>query len=286
MKTKRRLPFDIAIVGLGMVGVHQITREAEETLRRVNQIFITDIALGMVDYLRGFGPKVVDLTTRRELGVHRIVIYRRMTSEVVAAAVEAPPVAFATYGHPNVYCYPTTLIQRAASVLDLKTRVIPGISSIDVLLADLGLDPGFDGLQIYEASDLLIRNRPVQADVGLIVVQAPIVLEAANRPGERSGENLRLLQNYLLQFYPAQHVVMLVTSRTHPMLPSITQQVPLEKLAEALQRGSNVATMYVPPVQHRAVAEPQLADRMNLRADESHGGKPQRPGRPPIGPKP
>jgi uncharacterized protein YabN with tetrapyrrole methylase and pyrophosphatase domain len=284
MKPDRRLPYDIAIVGLGMVGIHQITREAEEVIRRCRHVFITDMALGVADHLRKLAPKVTDLTTRRELGSHRVLIYRRMASEVVAAALEEPTVAFATYGHPNLYCYPTTLIQRAAQVLDLKTRVIPGISSLDTILADLGLDPGFDGLQIYEASDVLIRNRPVHADAGLIIVQAPIVLDAANRPGERSAENLRLLQNYLLKFYPPSHVVMVVTSRTHPLLPSITQRTPLERLADTLQHGSNVATLYLPPVKHRDIAEPGLADRMQIGKESEGTGR--RPGRPSIGPKP
>jgi uncharacterized protein YabN with tetrapyrrole methylase and pyrophosphatase domain len=161
MKTSKRLPYDIVVAGLGMVGVHQITKEVEETIRRSHRVFITDMALGVVDYLKTLCPHITDLTSRREIGKHRLPIYRRMASEVVAAALEKPPVCFACYGHPNLYCYPTTLIQRAAQVLDLKTLVLPGISSLDSLMSALGVDPGFDGLQVYEATDLLIPPSPV-----------------------------------------------------------------------------------------------------------------------------
>jgi hypothetical protein len=34
-EVEKGLPFDIAIVGLGIVGIHQVTREVEETIRRV-----------------------------------------------------------------------------------------------------------------------------------------------------------------------------------------------------------------------------------------------------------
>jgi uncharacterized protein YabN with tetrapyrrole methylase and pyrophosphatase domain len=288
MNDDRRLRADIAIVGLGVSGVHQITREVEETLRRCNETFITDMGVGVVEYLETLSPKVTDLTSRYEAGNHRILIYRRMASEVVAAALEHPPVAFATYGHPRMFCYPTTLIQRAATVLDLAVEVLPGISFLDTLLAELGIDPGFDGLQIYEATDLVVRRRPLQTDVNCVITQGPIVMDAYNRQGEPSDENVGLLQEYLLEFYPADHEAVFVVSKTHPLLDSIKQAVPIGKLATALQQGASVGTLFVPPVRHREVAVEELADRMKLPSESDTRGRrrPRRPGRPKIGPKP
>src|SRR5262245_20618360 len=99
MNTHPNVPYDIAIVGLGLVGIHQMTREAEETIRRSRRLFVTDTADGVVDHLRTLCPKVTELATRSELGVHRIRIYYRMASAVVAAALEEAPVCFASYGH-------------------------------------------------------------------------------------------------------------------------------------------------------------------------------------------
>jgi precorrin-3B methylase len=81
-----------------------------------------------------------------------------MAAEVVSAALSTPPVCLAAYGHPWVYCYPTTLIHYAAPLLHLHVEVFPGISSFDTLLVDLGTDIAFDGMQMYEASDLLLRS--------------------------------------------------------------------------------------------------------------------------------
>jgi uncharacterized protein YabN with tetrapyrrole methylase and pyrophosphatase domain len=284
MNAHASIEHDIAIVGLGLVGIHQMTREVEDTLRRSRHVFVTDTADGVVSYLETLCPKVTTLATRRELGVHRILVYHRMASEVVAAALAEAPVCFASYGHPTVYCYPTTLIQRAARILDLRTVVLPGISSLDTLLADLSIDPGDDGLQIYEATDLLIRHRPLQPDVGCVLYQAPIVLEANNRiPGKHSLENLRLLQNYLLKFYPRDHTAVFVLSKTHPLLDTLTQRIPLERLAETLHRNANLGTLYIPPAKHRPVAEQGLADKMSLPGSLGH--VPQRAGRPRIGPQ-
>lgn len=285
MNDQRSLPYDIAVVGLGISGIHHITREVEETIRRCTQTFVTDMAIGVVEYLRTLSPNVTDLSNRYELGDHRIPIYRRMATEVVAAGIEDPPVCFATYGHPKMFCYPTTLIQRAARVLDIEVTVLSGISSVDTLLSDLGVDPGFDGLQLYEATDLVIRRRPLQNDVPAVIVQAPIVLDAYNRPGGPDIENLEILQRYLLDFYPAGHTVLNVLSKTHPLLEPLIQQIPLRRLAETLSKGSNVGTLFVPPVGHREVADAELAERMRLYEDGDAEKPARRPGRPPIGPQ-
>lgn len=286
-----KVPFDIAVVGLGITGIHQITREAEETIRHCTETFVTDMAIGVVDHLVTLSPKVTDLNKRYAIGDHRIEIYRRMASDVVTAALERAPVCFATYGHPSMFCYPTTLIQRAARVLDLRVALLPGVSFLDTLFADLGVDPGFDGLQMYEATDLVLRDRPLQNDVPAVIVQAPIVLDAYNRPEGPNLEDVAHLERHLLRFYPAEHTVLNVISRTHPLLDPVTQQFPVRRLAEVLARGSNVGTLYIPPVGHRAVADDALADRMSLSGSKPATKKkkksttPRRPGRPSIGPK-
>jgi len=285
--TTERLPQDITVIGLGIDGVHQLTRQAEETLRRSRVTFVTDLAPGVIEYLRDLSPRIMDLSAYRADGDHRVPIYRRMAGDVVAAALDDPPVCFATYGHPLVYCYPTTLIRRAARVLDLKVAVLPGISSIDTLLADAGVDPAFDGLQVYEATDLVIRARPLQDDVGTVILQAPIVLDPDNRAGRNRAENLRVLEDHLLRYYPKDHRALLMISSIHPLLEPIRFEVPIGELVSVLERASTVATLYIPPVRHREVADQKLADRMRERDTEPpRRPVPHRPGRPPIGPRP
>lgn len=279
------LPCDIAIVGLGIAGVHQLTRETEETIRRCTRTFVADTGTGTMEHLRTLCPAVTDLSSPEQLGQHRVAIYRGVASQVVAAALADPPVCFATYGHPTMYCYPTTLIQRAAMVLDLKVRVLPGLSFLDTLLSDLGVDPGFDGLQVYEATDLLVRRRPLQLDVACVITQAPTVADAFNRPGTRSLENLTMLQDYLLGYYPADHQATLVTSKPHPLLEPLIQPVALASLAAALVSANQLGTLFIPPVSHREIADPALADRIRIPADTA-AASPSRPGRPTIGPQP
>jgi uncharacterized protein YabN with tetrapyrrole methylase and pyrophosphatase domain len=287
MSVDNALGCDIAVVGLGIAGAHQLTRQVEETMRRSTKLFVTDTGSGLLEYLVELGPDVVDLGGAAGKVEHRVMAYRRMAAAVVSAALEQAPVCFATYGHPTMFCYPTTLIRRAALVLDLKVKLLPGVSFLDAMLADLGVDPGFDGLQIYEATDMLVRRRPLQPDVALVITQAPMVANASNRPSDVRLDHLDLLQRYLGETYPSTHEVVLVTSAPHPLLDPEVNVVPLGSLAAALLASSQLATLYVAPVEHRPVADQALVATMQApRAVEQTGAVSPRPGRPDIGPHP
>ncbi len=267
MSPGQQFPFDIAIVGLGITGVHQVTREAEETIRRCNVTLLADSGLGVGEYVRTLCLEVTDFADRLESGGHRVDFYRGIASEVVAAALEAAPVCFATYGHPKMYSYPTVLVQRAAAILDLRVSILPGISFLDALLADLGLDPGFDGLQLYEATDLLVRRRPLQTDVGCVIAQAPVTAEAGTREAVHNLPNIALLRDHLLQFYPSDHEVVFVVSSPHPLLRPLRRTAPLSDLPAAVASGPQSGTLYIPPVERRPIADEPLAERMRRAAD-------------------
>ena len=213
-QSEQSLPFDIAIVGLGIVGVHQITREVEETIRRCRHTFVVDSGFGIVSYLKGICAEVTSLLPLYESGKSRLPTYRRMAAEVIDGAIASPPVCFATYGHPLVYCYPAVLIQRAAKLLNLRVETLPGISALDTLLLDLDIDIAADGLQMYEATDLILRRRPIQTDVPCALWQVNILADPVHRTDRRSAEQFLPLQNYLLEFYPPEHPITLVVSKT------------------------------------------------------------------------
>jgi precorrin-3B methylase len=264
-RAESSLPFDIAIAGLGIVGVHQISREAEETIRRCRQTFVVDSGFGIISYLKNICPKVTSLLPLYEKGKSRLMIYRQMAAEVVNAAIVGSPVCFATYGHPLFYCDPTTLIQRAAKLLNLRVETLPGISALDALLVDLGIDVGADGLQMYETTDLLVRRRPIQIDVPCVLWQATIVAEPNHQAGRRRLEEFLRLQDYLLQFYSTEHPVTLILSKTFPLLQSVIETYRLGTLAADLERGPQAGTLYIPPVRRRAIEDHLLFEELTAR---------------------
>jgi hypothetical protein len=182
------------------------------------------------------------------------------------------------------------LIQYAAPYLDLHVEVFPGISSFDTLLIDLQTDLAFDGMQMYEATDLLLRNRPIQNDVTCVIWQATIVGDPTY-PEERPTEaQFQPLQDHLLHFYPPDHTVNLVMTRTFPTLRSSVQTFALGDLAVELARAPAVGTLYLRPVRSRPIEDLDLLERMLAMqpnvVSAARPAPPARPGRPVIGPQP
>lgn len=255
-------PYDIGVVGLGIVGTHQITREAEDVIRRCKQTFVIQSGYGIVEYLETISPSVTPLGPLYEPGRSRLPTYRKMAAEVVAAALADPPVCLAAYGHPWVYCYPTTLIQRSAPLLGLRMQVFAGISAFDSLLVDLGVDIAFDGVQMYEATDLLLRKRPIQNDVTCLIWQATIVGDPTYPESPPELDQFKPLQDHLSRFYAEDHEVVLVVSKTFPLLESIVRRFPLRELAAELHKAPDVGTLYIPAAESRPIEDVELLKRM------------------------
>ena len=161
---------DIYIVGLGVLNVDQITRQAERVMRRCKEVLYVDTGIATGAYLERLCPRVTSLyeTSYQESG-QRLNAYFLMAARVVDAALDHPPVAFAMHGHPIVGAYAPFLIQDMGSLLSLEVEVQPGISAMDCLCAELKIDPTVAGMQMYEATDLLLRRRPLQPDVPAMV---------------------------------------------------------------------------------------------------------------------
>jgi uncharacterized protein YabN with tetrapyrrole methylase and pyrophosphatase domain len=255
-------PFDIGIVGTGIVGTHQLTREAEEVIRHSKRTFVIDSGYGIAEYLESLCPEVTELGSFYEPGKDRLLTYRRMAAEVLSAALADSPVCLATYGHPWVYCYPTTLITRAAPLLSLHVEVFPGVSSLDTLLVDLGTDIAPSGIQMYEATDLLLRRRPIQNDVTCVIWQPTVVGDPTYRPQPYTTDQFKPLQEYLLRFYPVDHEAVIVMTKTHPLTRSVVQHLQLGDLARELERAPRVGTLYIPPLSERPVEDATLLDVM------------------------
>jgi uncharacterized protein YabN with tetrapyrrole methylase and pyrophosphatase domain len=265
-------PFDIGIVGTGIVGAHQMTHEAEEVIRRSHHTFVIGSGYGLVEYVESLCPRVTDLSRHYEPGMNRLPTYHRMAADVVSAALAHPPVTLATYGHPWVYCYPTTLITRAAPPLGLHVEVFAGVSALDALLVDLGRDIATNGLQMYEATDLLLRQRPLQNDVDCIIWQPTVVGDPTCPSGPYAARQFEPLQRYLCGFYPSTHEVTLVTSKNHPLMRSRVTSIPLADLVTTLEGEPGVGTLYVP-----AVAERDIEDAALLRVMVDSGAWPESP---------
>jgi uncharacterized protein YabN with tetrapyrrole methylase and pyrophosphatase domain len=258
---------DIYILGLGILNIDHVTREAERALRRSNEVLYLDTGVATQTWLESLCPKVTPLFSENyvERGA-RLSGYHHMAAKVLEAALSHPPVSFALQGHPVVGATAPGLVVRAAELLGMKVKVLPGISAMDCLFAELLLDPVVDGLQIFEATDLLLRQRPLQTDAPALIWQVGAVESCLYKARGSRPERFSRLRGYLLEYYPPEHPVTALHAATHPLAATERHTFPLgeiEAQARLLHAG---VTLFVPALGRRPIVDTSLLEVLDSEA--------------------
>ncbi|NLG76029.1 MAG: hypothetical protein GX535_07310 [Xanthomonadaceae bacterium] len=138
----------------------------------------------------------------------------------------------AFYGHSGLFGGPAHIAVRTARTEGYAAHMEPGISTVDFLYADLGIDPGKFGCQHYEANQLVRYRRSLDSSAYLMLwnIDSPpegIVAEA-NLVAYRT-----LLLEVLADEYPPRHQILVYrpADRVHGA-PKILR-IPLELLPTA-----------------------------------------------------
>ncbi|MDP2025623.1 SAM-dependent methyltransferase [Sulfuriferula sp.] len=246
---------DITIVGLGMRSIDQLTREAERALLQANQVFLIESSFGLKEYLLSKGAKVNDLLHLYAEGKNRLETYKEMSNMVIEGAIRNGPVAFGLYGHPTVFAFPPFVVKEVAESLGLTVDVIPGISSMDCIFAELMIDPANCGLQMFEATDLLLTRKQLQTDVQTLIWQVGVLETGLYSTKPSSPKRYEKFIEYLSQYFPLHHPCTAIYCTDHPALPSSIYRFPLGKMGEFSEQLHGGFTIFLPPV-----TPPQIVD--------------------------
>jgi Tetrapyrrole (Corrin/Porphyrin) Methylases len=254
---------DLTIAGLGLQTVTQVTREVEQAIRDSLEVLFLDTGAATRQYLETLCPRVTALfdESYREEGA-RVSAYEHMAIRVIEAALDHPPVTFATHGHPLVAAHPPFLVLELARALGLNVAVLPGISSLDTLFADLRLDPVVHGIQMYEATDLLLRRRPLWNDVPAIIWQIGPLETALHSERVSRPERFARFVEHLRRYYPARHEVAAIYCSPHPLMPPRILRFAIEDMGEHAAEIHTGFTLYVPPSAGRPVVDHELAAQL------------------------
>ena len=255
---------DIYIVGTGITPGLHMTRETEAALRSAKEILYVDKSFGIDELLAKYCENTTDLHKSSYVeGHNRLDAYRNMAATVVNAALSHPPVAFALYGHPLVYSLPPFMVISAAEAIGLKVKVLPGISSLDTLFVDLRFDPCTNGVQMYEATDILLRQRPLQADVPCFIWQIGAVESRLYSTAQSTASRFTKIKEYLLKFYPADHRMIAVYSSSMPLVPSTLTEFTLETIDDVAADLHQGVTVFIPSVEARKIADQSILEDMD-----------------------
>ena len=240
MTSDKPIPFDVAVIGMGVQKVAHMTLEAVEFLRRCKRGFVVspdqkavdDFRDSLSSYLKPGDslPPLESLSRAYRRDRKRYDNYREATGIVLAATESERPVAYLTPGNPVTFDRVAHEILAATRERNLRAVVIAGVSSVDTVLVDLQQDPA-PGLPIFEAS--LFVGAKVQPDMRFAYLLMQIGVFGTNYPviGREPRVNvLAPLKDYLLQFYPSDHLVVLVRSASHLNRPASIHPVQVGSL--------------------------------------------------------
>ena len=139
--------------------------------------------------------------------------------------------------------------------------MLPGISALDCLFADLGIDQSTTSLQSIGATDLLLRHRQIQTDSHVILWQIGFIGNATIVFGKSTNPYLPVLVDYLLRYYPPEHELTIYEAPQYAIAAARKEKIPLRNLASAqLTSGS---TLYIPPATKTEV-DRDIASRLGF----------------------
>ncbi|WP_437617417.1 SAM-dependent methyltransferase [Sorangium sp. So ce1151] len=239
----------LVVVGTGIQWAGQTTLAARRAIEAADTVLFAVADAGTVRWLRSLRADAVSLRYGVSDGPPRRDVYRGMVDDILAEVRRGTRVCAVFYGHPGVFSTPAHEAIRRARGEGFIARMLPGVSFLDCLVADLGLDPGHEGFLAYEATDFLIRRRPFAIHTPLVLSQIALIGNPHvfdPRASDRIQRGLTVLGEALCASYPSSHEAIVYDASTHPIEPPRILRQRLRDLGGA--PVSDLSTLYVPPV--------------------------------------
>ncbi|MFJ9770442.1 SAM-dependent methyltransferase [Kitasatospora sp. NPDC101157] len=268
---------ELLVLGSGIEAAG-FTRADERLLREADHVFHCVADPATVVRINAWRPDAYDLGVLYDDAKDRYLTYVQMSEAILHFVRAGRRVAAVFYGHPGVFVLSSHRALRIARREGHRAVMRPGISALDVLCADLGVDPSTPGMQTFEASDLLIRGRRIDPGLHLVLWQVGIVGELDYRRGGFTNRHLPVLLDRLEEAYGPDHTVVNYIGARYRGLEPVTARHTVAELRDpAVQRTvTSASTWYLAPTA-AAPADPQVLRRLGLL-------KPGQTVRPPDGP--
>ncbi len=255
----------IVFVGTGIGLAGQITLISKSYIEQA------DLVYGLLPnsetdrWVQELNPNFVNLQSFYRDGKSRVVSYREMVNAMLDGVRAGKKVVGAFYGHAGVFALVPHETIRLARAEGFSARMEPGVSALDCLVADLGIDPGTTGCLELETTQMLFYKRQLDPVNLLILWQIGFAGEHTMTQFGTNKKSLQIVADYLEQWYPDDHEVILYEA---PFLP--TQSPRIERLALSQLPDSvptMASTLVVPPAKQLQLNQ-EMLDKFGITPDE------------------
>lgn len=231
MQTQKGPQAQLTIAGLGPGNPALLTIEARDLFASAGEVWLRTARHPTVGALPE-GPHYASFDDEYDAGASFEAVYERITERVLALARRPEGVIYAVPGHPLFGEATVTRLLAAAREGGLTARIVAGISFVDVIAADLRIDPLSGGLLLLDALQLGDHRR-------LLVPQRPTIVAQVYNQQAASQAKLALLEAY-----PPEHPVTVISAAGEAEAGG--DVVPLHALDHDAARFAHLTSLYLP----------------------------------------
>lgn len=254
----------LVCVGTGMRMAGQLTPIAQSYIENFDTVIAAIPNIFARQWLMDISKKYICLNDHYDdvkiEGKNRRNTYRRMADTILAEVRAGKKVCAAFYGHPGIFACISHMAIADARAEGYEAHMEPGISALDCLVADLGIDPGVNGLQSMESTQFMIYKRVIDPSMLLILWQPGIAGDLTLKRFDTEKAHLDILVNKLSQYYPLDHEVILYEAATNPLEETRKEKILLGDLPKAELK--QITTLVIPPAM-AMVKDHEIADQLN-----------------------
>jgi hypothetical protein len=233
----------LIVVGSGIAAVRHATQEACFHISHSAKVFFLVVDPLTKAWILKLNPAAESLSVHLAPGKDRQESFNEMVERIAEAVRAGHRVCSVFYGHPGVFVQPSHMVISRLRTEGYEAAMLPGVSTEDCLVADLGVDLSQSGYQCHEASNFLICAKQPDTGAALILWQIGVIGQVKCGVGREDG--LQILTERLLGFYPAEHEVTIYEAATLPVCDSLLRKIVLADLPNCLV--SPVSTLFIPP---------------------------------------
>ena len=197
----------LTILGLGPGNPKHRTIETVEILAAAESILFRTLIHPGLESFAG-DPRVSSCDDLYEFGETFDEVYSSIVERVLSKA-QLSPIVYAVPGHPLVGERTVAAILDQARELKINSRVVSGISAIDVVATTLAVDPMASEAQIIDATELqrFVESGPFNGALPDISPLHPVLLCQVYSSAIASAAKLALCR-----IFPDEHFVRIVTA--------------------------------------------------------------------------
>jgi tetrapyrrole (corrin/porphyrin) methylase-like protein len=222
-----------------------VTPEAVAAIERADEVLYLVTDPLMAAWLEEAAPRSRSLHGHYAPGKDRAETYAEIVEELLAPVRAGRDVCAVFYGHPGVFVHPGHEAIRDARTEGFAARMLPAVSALDCLFADLAIDPAVTGLASYEATEFVVHRRRPDTAATLVLWQIGVIGELGYAT-EPSRANLAVLGEHLARSYPGDHEAIVYEASPYPLVADpFVLRVPLQALPDA--NVPLLSTLVVPP---------------------------------------